>query len=185
MTKSEKKHIVFLAGFMGSGKSTLGPQLAERLDYDFADIDSIVEKAEGISIAEIFEEHGEGYFRKVESRALKEIAAAGRNFVVALGGGSLTSEQNRAMIRESGVLVYLKAGPEEIMERVRAKRDRPMLLSPDGKTLSENELSIRVKSLLNEREKHYLEALITIDTSNSSIAKSVDIIESKLRGKIR
>lgn len=181
---SELRHIVYLAGFMGSGKSTIGPQLARELDYDFIDIDGQIEEREGISIANIFEKYGELYFRGLEKRILSDISASKKNIIVALGGGTLTQEENRRIVRSGGILIYLHTEHERILERVGEKQDRPMLLADDGRPLSGKELSLRVKSLLREREKHYLEANIVVNTSNMSVAESVEEIRLRLRGKI-
>lgn len=180
----EPKRIVFLAGFMGSGKSTIGPELARSLNFDFVDIDDLIEENEGISIPEIFEKFGEQYFREIEKRVLNEISRSDKNIVVALGGGTLTHEENRLLVRNGGILVYLKADPEKIFERVRSKQDRPMLLAADGSFLNDKELFAKVQSLLREREKYYLEANIIVSTSEQDVARSVEEIASKLRGKI-
>ncbi len=177
----ELKSLIFLAGFMGSGKSTIGPLLATRIHYDFVDADSEIELAERMTIREIFETHGEKYFRGLEERVLRDIADRNRNMVVALGGGALTSQKNRALVNERGLLVYLKSDARSIIRRVRTKGTRPMLLSPDGQPLGDEELIVRVESLLKERERHYLEASIVVDTSGSTISKSVEEIVSKLR----
>jgi shikimate kinase len=181
---TEPKHIIYLAGFMGSGKSTIGPELARRLGYEFVDIDDLIEEAEGISIRDIFERHGELHFRGTEKRVLNELSRSDRKIVVGLGGGTLTHEESRKVVRKEGVLVYLKASPKKIFERVRKKRNRPMLLSPEGTPLSDAELSARVESLLREREADYIEASIIVSTSELTVSKSVEEIASKLKGKI-
>ncbi len=180
----ERKHRVFLAGFMGSGKSTIGPELARKLGYDFVDIDDLIEKSEGVTIPEIFRNHGEEYFRRIEKRVLDDLSGNDRHIVVALGGGTLTNEESRGLLREEGILVYLRSDPKEILERVKKKRDRPMLLAPDGSPLNDAELSSRVESLLREREVHYLEANIIVSTSGRTVSKSVEEIASKLKGRI-
>jgi shikimate kinase len=181
---TEPKHIIYLAGFMGSGKSTIGPELARRLGYKFVDIDDLIEEAEGISIRDIFKHHGEAYFRGTEKKVLTELARSDRKMVVGLGGGTLTNEESRQVVRKGGVLVYLKASPNKIFERVRKKRNRPMLLSPEGAPLTDAELSARVESLLREREAGYMEASIVVSTSELTVSKSVEEIALKLKGKI-
>jgi shikimate kinase len=182
---NKTKNIVYLSGFMGSGKSTIGPSLAKRLGYDFIDIDDIIEENEGISISEIFTKHGEKHFRSLEKEILNEISRYKRHVVVSLGGGTLTRRENRELVKNGGVLIYLKADPEVILERIKSgKIDRPMLLAKDGSKLSGKELSLRIESLLREREEHYLEATIIIDTSGKSINGAVGEITSKLKGKI-
>ncbi len=158
----------------------IGPKLAHELGYDFVDIDDLIEDHEGVSIARIFEKYGEEYFRNIETKMLADVSESKRNIVVALGGGSLTVEENRILIRKDGILVYLKADPAEILARVDGKQDRPMLLTGDGTNLSGSELHMRIMSLLKEREKHYLEANIIINTSNMNIEESVEQIVSRL-----
>ncbi len=170
---------------MGSGKSTIGPRLAKRLGYHFVDIDNVIEENEGISIQEIFAKHGEKHFRNLEKGMLVEIYKEKKNIVVALGGGTLTRMENRELVRNGGVLIYLKTDPKVIIKRVRSgKLNRPMLLAPDGSKLSERELSHKIFSLLKERETHYLEASIVIDTSGKSISGAVEEIASKLEGEM-
>lgn len=169
---------------MGSGKSTIGPLLAREIHYGFIDADSVIEEKESLSIRDIFKTYGEKYFRALEERVLKEIVLQEGNVVVALGGGALTSEENRILVKNRGILVYLKSDANNILERVRARSSRPMLLSPNGHPLTEEELSVRVRSLLREREKHYLEASIVVDTSNLSISESIKEIVLKLRERI-
>lgn len=180
---NEQRHIIYLAGFMGSGKTTIGPKLAFELNYDFLDVDALIEKLEGISIAKIFEKYGEQYFRNVEKKTLTDISESKRNIVVALGGGTLTVEENRNLVKKDGVLIYLKADLAEILSRVDGKDDRPMLLATDGARLSGEALAAKVSSLLKEREKHYLEANIIVDTSNVDIEESVAEVISKLQWK--
>jgi shikimate kinase len=181
---NDPKRIVYLTGFMGSGKSTIGPELARRLDYDFVDIDDVVEEEQGLSIAEIFRRDGEEFFRSLERKVLNELSGNDRKMVVALGGGTLTSETCRSLVKRAGVLVYLKADPKEIFRRVRRKRNRPMLLSTDGNPLTDAQLVARLEKLLKERETHYMEADIIVSTSELTMARSVDEIILKLKGQI-
>ncbi len=182
---NKTKNIIFLSGFMGSGKSTIGPRLAKKLGYDFVDIDDVIEKRNGISIASIFTKHGERHFRNMEKQILDEILSGKERIVVALGGGTLTRKESRELIKKGGVLIYLKTDPDVILDRVgRGKTDRPMLLAPDGSRLSGRELSIKIRSLLTEREGHYLEAGIVIDTSLKGVSGVVEEITSKLGGEI-
>ena len=179
------KKKIFLSGFMGSGKSTIGPRLAKQLGFDFIDIDNVIEECEGISISEIFARDGEKHFRNLEREKLSEISSGKRSVVVALGGGTLTRKENRELVKSGGVLVYLKTNPEAILDRVESgKINRPMLLASDGSKLSRRELSQRIELLLKEREEHYLEAAIIVDTSGKSVSGAIEEITSKLKGKI-
>jgi shikimate kinase len=176
---------VFLSGFMGSGKSTIGPSLAKRLGYDFLDVDDVVEENEGVTIPEIFAKHGEDHFRDLEKKILGDISRDKKSVVVALGGGTLTRKENRELVKNGGVLVYLRAAPEVILERVGSGGiDRPMLLAPDGNKLSGKDLERRIISLLKEREKQYLEARIVIETSGKTVNTAVEEIVLRLKGEV-
>jgi shikimate kinase len=98
-----KKSLIFLTGFMGSGKSTVGPILAEKFGYDFIDVDELIEKVEGQSIVDIFRERGEIYFRNIERKILRETIFKLSKFVVALGGGTITFEDNLYLVKEVGI----------------------------------------------------------------------------------
>ncbi len=180
----EPKHIIFLAGFMGSGKSTVGPELAKKLRYDFVDIDDMIEEREKTSVSEIFERRGEPHFRALEREMLAKISRTERKVVVALGGGTLGNAGNRNLVKRDGVLVYLRANRNQILSRVQRKRDRPLLLGPGGEVLSDKDLSERVETLLRERERHYLEASVIVDTTNLEVPETVDEILTRLQGKI-
>lgn len=170
---------------MASGKSSVGPRLAKRLGYDFVNVDDVIEELEGASVSRIFAEHGERYFRELERKALSELSDSGKNLVVSLGGGTLTLKESRELVREGGVLIYLKTDPKIIAERAgKGKMDRPMLLSPDGRNMTGKELTSKVKSLLRERERHYLEAAIVVDTSGKTISEAANEIATKLKEKI-
>ncbi len=180
-----KNKTIYLTGFMASGKSSVGPRLAKRLGYDFVDVDNVIENLLGLSISRIFAERGERHFRELEKSVLDEVSSSGRNLVVSLGGGTLTLKESRELVRDGGVLVYLKANPKIIIERLGdGKMERPMLLSPAGRKLTRKELTSKVKSLLEAREAHYLNAAIVVDTSRSTIRETVKEIATKLKEKI-
>ncbi|MCS7228433.1 MAG: shikimate kinase [Candidatus Kryptonium sp.] len=179
-----KKSLVFLTGFMASGKSTIGPLLAEKIGYDFLDIDELIENIEGKSIVDIFQEKGEIYFRNIERKILIETVLRLSKFVVALGGGTITFADNLYLVKESGILIYLKARPEVLLQRVKYKTDRPLLLDPDGDVLPENKLFERILSLLKIREPFYLQADFIISTDDKDVDRTVEEILKKIEGKI-
>lgn len=119
---------IYLVGFMGSGKSTVGPMLAELLQREFVDLDDRIVERAGKSIAEIFEDQGEQEFRRLESACLKQVAER-PGAVVALGGGALESEENRETIVRSGRRLWLKVDLEEAWNRCRRNSDRPLARS--------------------------------------------------------
>lgn len=148
---------VFLTGFMATGKTTIGPLLAERLGMDFIDLDSYIEAHAGKTVAEIFAQEGEAGFRARETRAL--VVAASRDGIIALGGGALLSPENRTLILQSGALVALTASIDEIVRRVGSAQGRPLLTQ--GKTLRD-----QVEQLLRARTPLYQSANFTVDTTD-------------------
>lgn len=175
-----KKDIIYLTGFMGSGKSTIGPILANTIGYEFVDIDKTIEKTANKTVMEIFADNGEGYFRELEKRAIQEISKA-HSHVVSLGGGTITKQENLSIIRSTGVLVYLKAAPEEILQRMRFKADRPLLRGADGTLLSNGQLLERIVRLLREREPFYSQADVIVNSGGRNVRQTVDEIVRKIR----
>jgi shikimate kinase len=115
---------LWLIGMMGSGKSTVGPIVAERLGRPFVDLDSEIESG-GVSIAQIFESSGEDAFRDLEESAIARVA--GSNLVVASGGGVVLRPDNVARMRDTGTVIWLDAGPDTLAARVGAGEGRPLL----------------------------------------------------------
>ena len=148
---------IYLIGMMGSGKSTVGKILAEKMELLFIDLDSEIEKTGGKSVSEIFNQDGEDQFRKLESEELKQYSES----VVACGGGIILDEENRQYINENGVAVLLTASMDELFKRLSDSNNRPIL--PDENT---------EKALTNlwlERKKDYLNTsdfLIETDGEN-------------------
>jgi shikimate kinase len=182
-TAHHKKSLIYLAGFMGSGKSTIGPILANTLGFEFVDIDKFIEKKVQKRIVDIFATEGEQAFRAVEHLSLKEIAARDR-CVVSLGGGTIANEENFQLIRESGIIVYLQLSPEEILQRVHHRTDRPLLTSADGTKLPKEEIQQRVQDLLQRREEFYSRADVVIQADRKRVGATVDEIARKLRGLV-
>ena len=112
---------------MGSGKSTVGPVLASKLDYNYIDLDQFIENKYSKSINEIFSENGEEYFREIESEGLLEISNADNKCVISTGGGVVLLPTNREIMSNNGTTVYLEAGLETIWERIRSDSTRPLL----------------------------------------------------------
>jgi shikimate kinase len=168
------KQIIYLTGFMGSGKSTIGPILANTLGWDFYDLDRVIEKKERKKIREIFEQVGEDFFRKVETETLEELSHT-EKAIISLGGGTIVSDVNIKILKGSGNLIYLKMSNEAAYERLRYKRDRPALKSETGE-FSEKELMKRINELMYKRSTYYEQADFTIDTDKSTVGKTVDKI---------
>jgi shikimate kinase len=178
-----RRNLIYLAGFMGSGKSTIGPILANTLGFEFVDIDKFVEQKAGKRIREIFAVEGEQVFRGIERASLVEVAGRSR-CVVSLGGGTIANEENFQLIRESGVIVYLQLSTEEITKRVHHRTDRPLLTDPDGNKLSPEEIQQRVGELLMKREQFYSRADVIIQADRKRVGATVDEIVRRLRGFI-
>ncbi len=153
--------IIILAGFMGSGKTTVGKLLAKNLRAKFYDLDTIIEKKNKINISKIFEKFGEKYFRKQESIVIKEILSKIKNkTVIALGGGSLETKKNYLALKKKGTIFYLRTPFCDIIDRLKKEpTKRPLFMK-----LNIEEL----KELLRERKKTYKLAHITICTNNKT-----------------
>ncbi len=178
------KKLIYLAGFMGSGKSTLGPILANTIGFDFVDIDRFIEHKTNKKVVDIFAIQGEQVFRTLERGTLQEVSAM-QHCVISLGGGTIANEENFQLIRESGIIVYLRLSPEEIFHRVHHKSDRPMLKDGAGERLPETEMRSKIHELLRRREEFYSRADIVIQTDNKKVGPTVDEIVKKLRGLIK
>jgi shikimate dehydrogenase len=162
---------IFLTGFMGVGKSSVGQLMAQFLGKNFIDTDQLIETKAGLSIKEIFKTKGEDYFRKIENEVLGDLQHAGvtNNCIVSLGGGSLIKEENFKSISTSGFLVYLKASEETIFERVKNQIHlRPMLMN-----LSEIEVKQKIVELLSKRTIVYDKAESVVQTDNLSLEDCV------------
>jgi len=162
---------VYLVGFMGSGKSEVGRRLAEKIGWAFEDTDEIVETLEGRTVERIFAESGEGRFREVEQRILGEVSArTGR--VVATGGGLFLHAQRRALMRRTGVVVWLDASLESIRERLGPE---------DGRPLWRHEEPIAMRALYEKRRAAYALADFRVDTS----AADPEEIASRILARVR
>ena len=144
----------------GSGKSTLGKQVAAHLGVQFVDLDAEIEKTEGRSIADIFSQHGEDYFRVLESRLLREWAAGSAAFVMATGGGAPCFHKGIDVINESGLSVFLDCSVPQLIERVRKNQERPLLMASD-----EKELKDRLERMLENRRDCYQRAAVVLRTA--------------------
>mgnify|MGYP001481720139 FL=1 len=128
---------IFLIGPMGSGKSTIGKVLSERLEYDFYDTDKLVEKAVGKKIKEIFEQNGEQYFRLKESEELDKTRKL-KNVVIATGGGIIENEKNRLFLKDEKKVIFLDSSVERQYDRTKESQKRPLLNNGDSMKILKN-----------------------------------------------
>ncbi len=168
-----KKQIVYLAGFMGAGKSTIGPILANTLGWDFYDLDRVIENESGKKVKDIFGEFGEEYFRKIETETLINISG-GNKLIIALGGGTMTRHENIEILRKYGITVHLIISPESAYARLKFKRDRPVLTGDGKSDISKEKMMEKINDLLITRKKFYEKAEIQIDTENIPVGITVD-----------
>jgi shikimate kinase len=160
-------HII-LVGISGSGKSTVGTAVAERLGRVFMDLDREIERREQATVSELFAEKGEPYFRTKERELTEELSRSG-NMVLAPGGGWITNTDVVALLRPPGQIIYLKVKPETAMKRIGDERaTRPLLMRPDP--LGE------LKRMLMQREPMFVKADHVIDTEKLTPQAVVDQI---------
>jgi shikimate kinase len=157
---------IFLIGFSGSGKSTVGPLLAERLKARFVDIDALVEKRAGKTIANIFARQGEAAFRRMERDAIGSLSKSRRRTVVALGGGAFENRSTRKLVSGLGRVVYLSCSQRELYRRLRLASDRPLLeVKPaKGQTLRQAR-QLAIAKLLDMRQANYRRADLVLSTT--------------------
>jgi shikimate kinase len=162
---------IFLVGFMGAGKTTVGRVLARKLGWRYCDADKVVETVTGKSVADIFSGHGEEYFRQLESETLRDLAGKERQ-VVATGGGAVMREENMRAMKGGGVTVYLKAPMSVIWERIKHSKTRPLLNVDNPYDAAEE--------LLNKRIPFYEAADVTVDTESLTPEQAAGEIIKKL-----
>lgn len=149
---------IYLIGFMGVGKSTLGKLLSEELHIPFKDLDDEIVSHAGRSIPAIFEQHGQSHFRDIERHCLLAIMDTEEDLVLATGGGLPCHYNNIELMTSRGLTVYLHAAPAALTERLKRKIEtRPMLKD------HEHDLQIFVEQLLRERLPYYLQAQVKVD----------------------
>ncbi|MBU0634970.1 MAG: shikimate kinase [Candidatus Omnitrophica bacterium] len=161
-----KKNIV-LVGFMGTGKTTVARILAQKLKRQFVDLDDIIENGEGRTIADIFREKGQAYFRKIEKDA---VCAVSKNtgMIIACGGGVVLDSENVSRLKDKGVMICLTATAEVISERTKSFSHRPLLNTDEAKT--------KIEELLKARKADYAKADHTIDTSSLTVEQVAEKI---------
>lgn len=171
---------IYLNGFMASGKSTVGPRVAARAGATFIDLDRLITAHDGRSIPEIFDEDGEEGFRALEREALHKTADSD-DLVVALGGGALVDDDNRAFAKEHGKIVYLKVNAETILDRVGDEAEqRPLLQDETGTPLPPEKMKTRISEMLGNRRSAYTDTHATVDAT-PDISAVVDAVTETVR----
>ncbi len=161
---------IVLIGMMGAGKTSVGKRLAAKLNLPFSDADAEIELAAKMKVAEIFERHGEPYFRDGERRVVLRMLGEGCR-VLATGGGAFMNEQTRQSISQKGVSIWLNADIDVLVRRVRRRTDRPLLL---GANLEET-----MQKLIDQRYPIYAEAMITVVSRDASHEEALnDVLEA-------
>ncbi len=153
---------LILTGFMGTGKTAVGQNLAHSLGREFLDMDALIAEREGLSVAEVFGQRGEEHFRLLEADLCRELAAR-QNLVIASGGGALLPAANAEILSASGPIVCLSASPDEIRRRLESVQDRPLLDAPDR--------DARIAALLAQREQAYGRIPLQIDTTGLTVTQ--------------
>jgi shikimate kinase len=169
---------IYLTGFMGSGKTTVGSRLACTLGYAFSDLDALIEARAGRPVQEIFARDGEAAFRALEGELLRETTRSTR-CVISVGGGALAHGDNLEFTRQHGTVVYLRVPVDELVVRLEHGRTaRPMLFDADGRPLQRAALEERVVSMLAMREPYYCRAHASVDVGRLNVR---DTVEATLR----
>jgi len=163
----QHRKLIYLLGFMGSGKSTVGPLLAQGLGWPFIDLDQVIAAGQGLTIREIFEQAGEPFFRQLEQAALTEMART-EPAVIALGGGTFVQPANVELVRESGgIAIWLDCSADELRRRCTGMTNRPLFRDAES-----------FAKLLEERLPYYQRADYRLSTESQS---PEEIVESILR----
>jgi shikimate kinase len=166
---------IFLVGPMGVGKTTIGRQLAKLLDYEFVDSDHEIEAKTGATIPWIFDVEGEAGFRQREQAMIDSLTQR-PSIVLATGGGAVINPENRQALKQRGLVVYLKADIDELINRTAHDKNRPLLQTENPKE--------KLEALVKEREPWYLEvADLVFDTQRKNSAASANVLQ-KLLAKI-
>lgn len=163
---------IFLVGFMGCGKTSVGKKLAKKINYTFIDLDKAIEERSQKTIPQIFKENGEDSFRQYETQILKELIIK-ENTIISTGGGAPCFYDNMEMMNQYGSTIYLKMNVSTLVNRLmKAKTQRPLI-----KGKSEKELAEYITDTLNYREKFYLKAKYIIEARNLKVEEIINLIK--------
>lgn len=165
-----KRQNIVLIGYMGSGKTTIGKKAARALNYSFYDTDECIEEEEGCSISELFSSRGEEYFRKKETETLQKLLLDSNKYVIATGGGIVKNNENIALLKQIGIVVYLKCSVDKLLPRLRGDSKRPLL--------AEGCLEEKVAKMVAERNPLYETAAdVILETDGKSFYEMICFLE--------
>lgn len=168
------KHNIILTGMPGAGKTYIGEKLSEKLsDFVFVDTDNLIEQKLNMSIPQIFKTKGEEFFRKTETEVIKNVLKSSSNQIIAIGGGAF-NKNNIDILKQNGVVFYLKASINLLYERVKNENKRPLLMDTD-------DVKLKLSKLLNDRENNYKKAHYTIAQEDFETDEIVDFIIEKYK----
>ncbi|MDF1617021.1 shikimate kinase [Petrocella sp. FN5] len=169
MSDGNKGENIVLIGFMGCGKTSVTKELAKRLNLNYIDMDEKIEKAEGKTVSEIFKDHGEAYFRDLETTFLSKLENQ-KSKIISTGGGIILRDENIEMVKKIGIVVFLQADVAHILKNIKDDHKRPLLQD-------EEDIEKKITTMLELREPLYLRtANVIIQTSGKPIKNIVDEI---------
>lgn len=165
--------IILLVGLMGSGKTSVGKRLAQKLDLPFIDGDQEVEKAAGLNLIDILKCFGEEEYRAGEARVMRRLLS-GNACVLASGGGSFVCDQTRKLARERAVTIWLKADVDTLYSRTTGRQHRPFLKGDDS------DLKNKIETYVEEEYPYYSQADIIVETKEEKVSDTVDRVMKSL-----
>ncbi|AMM52842.1 hypothetical protein TH61_08380 [Rufibacter sp. DG15C] len=168
---------IFLIGMPGSGKSTIGKKLADKLGYPFLDLDEVIVEREGQTIAAVFERHGQEYFRAAEAAALRSLESIATGLVVATGGGTPCFLDNMVYMQKQGLTVYLQVSVNKLLERF---TEEELSIRPLLQNKSDVELLTYLTETLAHREQFYKKAQEVIETGSIPLETTVAALEKRI-----
>jgi len=170
-----KNHVIYIIGFMGSGKSTAGKKLASLLGWAFIDLDNNIEEFAGKTIPEIFSQNGEEYFREIEALLLRKIESH-TDTIISTGGGTPCHSGNMDFMLSTGLTIYLKLTPGQLKSRLlKSKGERPLI-----KDLEPHNLQTFIEKKLEDREEWYEKSDITIEGIDIDVNLLLSLVRAKL-----
>ncbi|MEO8761040.1 MAG: shikimate kinase [Bacteroidia bacterium] len=172
--------IVFLIGMPACGKTSIGKRLAKKIQFNFIDLDKYLSVQENKSVVEIFNQHGEVFFRELETKYLKEISETNANTIISVGGGTPCYHNNIQFMFSVGKVFYLETAVETLFLRLKESAERPLFAG-----LIDDEMKNKVKLLLQQREDFYLQAHYKINTAHKSDDSVVTEIADTIKHFVR